>query len=744
MLHLTEFEFKDNGLKRAVLIDIPENSVPNEIASELHTQHRGKLLPVDLILLRPSIWVSWDPKAPENNVDRISERFPGVSVRLLMSSDYKQLIINSSDNSQQFQFENNPKPFLEELRTKELKQLVERSEALYLSDSNYVFRHPSNILSNSFLRVGNIQTSRGALDSLFFWLLPYLEGVEGILIDTWSISSIALNASRLLNIYKPGSESVVRVEMLDNYIDGRMETREELEEISRQVSDGFQKKFLIFFSAAMTGKSLECFSSALSTMGCPIDLQKYLVLFRLGNAPITVNGTIIPELCDLSSELPTEIEQSDQTVKTEIKIDPITYFPIFAKEKNVRLEKSIAAKHANFFNLYRAPKAIRIHEDSRVGGQKFRHHGIYLDVLLMLNNPHFSSKFQQIINDLNPIPKVILVPPHDAGRKLANIAATQLANRNHRPEIIEHLGLVTPSDDVQATNGMRKIHEKIKQINQHEALLVLDDAMTTGTRFLGYQKYLRKIDFKGQIHYRVGVSRTSSAEKREEIARTLKPNNTGPDHTLEFVESVVLPDWNEKSCPLCIENRLLDQLIQEGIILPNSILADRANQLRNAADKGLVENVFFRLPSIQPLRLTRDSFFVKEDTTEAVVLSSVAAAIQELRTNTDVGKRLDARGFPVRKVFSIKDLDRYTDGILQASLLRCMGAEEFGRTSPKKDKHFVDWARAIFQNDDDDSRSTQPELTLAIGLRKIPTEVVDAGIKSSIENLDLSELLPII
>ena len=742
MLHFTEFEFEDNGPKRAVLIDVPESYFPNEVASELHAQHRSKLLPVDLIILRPSVWVSWNPTEQEDYVDGISERFPDVSVKLLMSKDYKHLIVNSQNDPQQFQFENNQQPFLEKLRTEELKQLVKRSEALYLSDSSSIFWLPSQILSNIFLRAGNIQTSRGALDKIFFWLLPHLREVKGILIDTWSISSIALNASRLLSVYEP-CKANVKVEMLDNYIDGRMETREELEEIIRRISDGFQQPFLIIFSVAMTGKSLNNFSSALTTMGCPEMLQNYLVLFRLRKASIRVNGTIIPELCDLSNE-PAIVEEPDQNIKTQIKIDPTTYFPIFSNEKVVRLTKEIASKHKTFFSRYSNLGAIRIHKNSLVGGQKFRHHGIYLDVLKMLDNRHFSSKFRKIIDDLNPPPKIILVPPHDAGKALAEIAAERLSNRIQRPKIIEHLGSIAPNDDAKAVNDMQDFHNEIKQFDKHEALLVLDDVMTTGARYLGYQKCLRQLEYKGQIYYRAGVSRTSSVGERNEIVRTLKPNNSGPDHTIEFVEEVILPNWDEASCPLCIENKLLDQLIIQKTVLPDSKLVDRANQLRIAVENGLVENVFLRLSSTQPLQITRGSLFVKKGAPEATVLCSVAAAIQEFRTNLDASKRLDARGFPVRKVFSIKDLQRYTDGILQASLLRCVTAEEFHRISPENDIEFVDWVCKIFKKGDRDSCSTHPELALAIGLRKIPSQVANTDFENKIANLGLSDLLPVI
>lgn len=746
MLRLTEFDFEDNEPKRAVLVDVPADTAPNEIAGELHTRYRNQLLYLDLILLRLSVWKLWQPKAPDNNISKICARFPNISVKLLVSNDYEHLIVDGfgHNNTQKFQFENDPRSFLSELRAEELKKLVKQSEALYLSDDNFIFQLPSRILSNSFLRVGNIQTSRGALDSLLFWLLPHLEKVDGILIDTWSISSIALNASRFLSFRRSQGKSLIRVEMLDNYLDGRIQNREELEEILRRVSDGFQKPFLILFSAAMTGKSLKYFASTLSTMSCPTKHQKYLVLFRLGDNPLKVNGTIIPELCDFSGEVPANSKQPDQAAKTQIKIDSTTYFPIFAIEEEASLKSEIAAKHKKFFDKYKEQKAIRIHVDSIVGGQKFRHHGIYIDVLEMLKNQHFFTEFQKIIHDLDPPPKMILIPPHNAGRELAKIAARQLAKDiGHPPEIIERLDLVIPAD-VEAANEMKEIHEKMKRLNECEALLVLDDVMTTGSRFLGYQKNLRILKFRGQIHYRAGVSRTPSLEEQDRIARTLKPNNHGHHHTLDFVEKIILPNWDSKDCPLCTESRLLDELIKEKKVQSNSTLSTRAAQLRNSTHKGLIDDVFLKLPTTQSLQITPNSFFVKEGATQAVVLCSVAAAVQELRTNIDKDNRLDARGFPIRRVFSVADLKTYTDGILQASLLRCVYEEEFQRISFATDKQFVDWALEIFNKKDNDSLSTQLELALAIGFRKIPIEIADSDFEKKVIDLGLSELLPII
>ena len=286
-------------------------------------------------------------------------------------------------------------------------------------------------------------------------------------------------------------------------------------------------------------------------------------------------------------------------------------------------------------------------------------------------------------------------------KKLATIAARHLAKKSGlHPEIVEHFDL----------NLVNKFRE---QISNCTTVLVLDDVMTTGSRFRGYQKQLRQLEFKGRIHYRAGVSRMSSDKDVVEVTNTLKPNSFGLEHTVDFVENIVLPNWDHKSCPICIESRLLNHLILDKKIDLQSDILDRAQRLRNFGSQGLVNNVFFRMQSTQPLKITTNSLFVKGGASQAMVLCSVAAAIQELRSTEIVDKRLDAHGFPVRRLFSINDLDRYTDGILRASLFRCLTAVELQRSSFENEKQLIEWTRKIFRENDADSQRTTPELALA-------------------------------
>ncbi len=87
------------------------------------------------------------------------------------------------------------------IRKAELESILYRSRAVLMSAPGSIFQVPSGRLMKNFIRVGNIQYDRDAIDAIFFWLLPYLKDVAAIVTDTWSISSIALNVARLCEAY---------------------------------------------------------------------------------------------------------------------------------------------------------------------------------------------------------------------------------------------------------------------------------------------------------------------------------------------------------------------------------------------------------------------------------------------------------------------------------------------------------------------------------------------------------------
>ncbi len=755
LLHVLPFKFVDGNVVRiGILLDIPENVDLTTIETELHTQHRPHFLAADLILLRFPPWKMRQPEplaVERQGVSRIADRFPNAQVRILSSHKYQHLIGDnlSAIYTGKFDFENNKGSFLNELRAQELQYLIERSDAILSADSKYTFRLPSGVFSSHFLRVGNIQTNSHNLDIFFFWMLPYLVDVGGILVDTWSIGSIALNCSRLTDRYDPNNKSLMRVEMRDSYLDGRAETRSELIELIKRVSDDFNSPFLSVFSAMMTSRSLKNFWSALDIENCPSELIRLLVLYRMGDSEINLDGKDVPILCNFKTSQSSDVSNENHAQKAVIEIDRGTYFPVFIKEKEVRLTTDIASKNQEFFRNYGSSNGIRIHADSMVDRQFYRHHGIYIDIQKLLREDCFQRRLRAILTKFHRSPKMVIVPPHDSGKALAKAVADHFQQENgYRPRIVIHLDLGFPPGDGVENHDRQKmagIHKELKSYANEDTITVLDDVLTTGSRLLSYQKRLRDIEYVGQIQYLVGVQRMPSARAWADLASTLRQNNLGQKHTAEFVESVVLPNWDHDSCPLCVEGRLLSELKKDESVKVSDWSLKRLQLLQRSTNDGLTKDVFFQPPNTPSLRLSINSFFGDADAPQSVVLSSVAAAIQEMREHEDPMKRLESRGFPVRTVFAFEDIfSRYTDGILRASILRSLTSEELQPSAHGKRTLLIERAKMLFNTKEEDEWNIQPEVALAIGLRKVPIESADEGTIQRFKELGLNDLVPIV
>lgn len=738
--------------RNGILLDVPENADFAGIQTELHTQFRSSFLPADLILLRFPPWIMRKPVPSDdelNGITGISNRFPNASIRIFSSNNYQHLIGDnlSETFTANFEFESKMEQFINQLRHDELSEIVRKSEAIFNAGSNYTFRLPSRAFSNNFLRVGNIQTSRHNLDTLFFWMIPYLSGVNGILVDTWSISSIALNCSRLVARYNPKIQDGLKVEMRSSYVDGRAETKSQLLELIEHVSLGFNKPFLSIFSAAMTGRSMQNLISVLDSENYSRNLVRFLVLFRIGKNGVKINGKSISELCNLSDRGLIEFSDLNKSQETMIEIDRTTYFPVFVEEKEIKLTREVASANSLFFKRYGSSNGIRIHMDSTVGGQFYRHHGIYIDVLALIQHCQFKQQLETILKEYSEPPKMVIVPPHTAGEAFAEVVLSHFKNvGGYCPEILVHLDLGYPvSNDIETHDlqNMQKFHQKLKSFAASDMIMILDDVLITGTRLLTYQKRLRDIQYKGQIRYLVGVQRMPSKAKFKTLSSTLKQNNLGESHTLEYVESVQLPDWGSDDCPLCVEKDLLREIIKG----ESNHLSDWTNKrlqlLNKSTDSGLVDNVFLQFPDTSPLQLTINSFFAENGAPQSVVLGSVAAAIQEMREHEDPLERLDARGFPFRTVFAAGDLDKYTDGILRASIMRSLIPEELRRVAHDKERFLIEWGIKLFKATDQDDKNTQSELALAIGLRKLPIEIVNENTKQALKGTYLDDLLAI-
>jgi hypothetical protein len=669
----------------------------SETLKEIYELNLEGRLRAEMLVIRLPVEENWDPahlEAPNTDEaycllgntpterDLVFARARDRSVHLLGSHNGQHFITSnlsphwSADPFSAYGL--TPNGVIAAVRVAEMEHILESSRAILTLHRGGQFIAPSRRLVRSFIRVGHIQYDRDAIDAISFWLLPHLHDVGTILTDTWSISSIALNVSRLCAAYFGGAPP--RVELLPSYNDGselaRQKSRRVIERLERDfLASGLPGQVMLcLISATQTGSLADRLNEIFSESGMALK-PRFATLFRLG-------ASSIPTLHDLSQDarfdLIPDVGDSDESIKSApIKIDPQIYFPLTFQDTQIALNKRAADHCRMFFERYIGSGLIQVHRDHEEQTGRPQHHGIHLATEVLLNVSAFKSAFQAKLAALPTPPIFIVSPPHDAGRALAKHAASFFAARGQHCDVFAHPHLLIPDEP------LRKDEQRLRALlcaaTEDHSILIIDDVCITGTRLSQYQRYIRTEHYKGRIDYLVGIARPQNAANWDYYQRYLGYRQGDLSrHTVNAVEYVLLPDWREHRCPWCMEIRLYERWLERQGSMPSALL-ERLEELSRSNRAGLVDNLFFQFPNSNAFKLGPDSLFAPEHAAQAEVFAATASAIQYLRTNPSGDQPLlGPRRFPISTVLAYVDYCRskWTDSILRASILRAASVDE--------------------------------------------------------------------
>jgi len=699
----------DQENRQVCLVDLPKCQTDRSIeriADWLAGRYANKLEHTDLLVLRPDVSRQLkDAKRYAASLPALARKAPQAGIHVLYSFKFDhQLSGNLSASSPAGRYSTKTcDAIIEGIREREFEHYASHSDALLSARKGFVYRAPSRHYVSKFLRVGNIQKSRQALDATFFWMLPFLQGRSAIIADTWSISSIAINAARLLGKYQRGMDC--KVDFLPEYFDGRPQSRQYAQ---TQLLDGNLSKetILMLFSAVRSGKSLQRIQEAFSEI-LPAQTIEYLAIYSLdGGESERVSAHALCARLKGFREVP--------KAGAVVRIDPSSFFPMIVKDKPLKIRKVNANGNYAFFTNYKGLHAFRIHRDVRdAAGNKLRHHAFDISVEHLLSNAEFLGQFRDKLRSL-PYPSVIVVPPHKAGELMGRKAKEILkVSKGQTPVLVVHADL-DPKDD----------RLECFRIKRQKEILILDDVSITGQRLNRFQANLRSWNFRGHVTYLVGVARPNDEMMWVDLVNNLSLGNDGKENTVECLEKVVLPNWYEKECPWCQEHDWLSEMIRSSNFSKKSkkLAVERLKLLQEAADgKGLTNNVFWIPPGKRRPTLTPGAIFLPDvDATEADITSSVAGAIQRMRVDSDDRYRLEA-DFPQPRVLSpynfLGPSPRYNDLVIRMSVLRNALPRELTRWDDDDENQRADYLRnALIE----DHCSFALELTGAIAQGKFP------------------------
>ena len=454
-------------------------------------------------------------------------------------------------------------------------------------------------------------------------------------------------------------------------------------------------------SAIHSGRLVDNVSNALGVLGIAPNRVHFVTIFRLGHPG---PGQEVPSLRDLSDtqDFQPKLLSSDESDPkfVPIEIDDSVYFPLKYHdiEYPIRITE-VMKRNKAFFDEYRHPTLARVHRDVMDDGAT-RHHAVWIDTEVLVEEKAFREKFRQLILSLRPHPELIITPLHKTPKRLGELALLILSEVPSEPVHLTHPNLFLQEDPFTSDAD---IAAAIDGTSEDGAILILDDAFITGSRLSSYQKHLRYRTYDGRVHYIVALARPSSLRDWEIFCKRLsfRPYKEGlkrDDHTVQSVETILLPDWDQYGCPWCRETQIYRAANISPAITEPCIQA-RIELLQRGKSEGLTNDIFFQPTGLRGLQLTKGSIFVTLPASQAAVFAAVAGAIQELRTIPEEKRQasLGPRRFPLATVLAYKEYlsDTYTDSILRASILRGAEREELVYTSEKTEAMRLRAARKL-------------------------------------------------
>lgn len=550
---------------------------------------------------------------------------------------------------------------LTSIRNEDLKQVLARSgdDAILVAPSGTHYVTPSNKHTERFIRFSDMMRSYGAIDRVSYWLAPFIDDNTYVVADHWDLSSVILQA-QLIRKSKP-----VRFSSFNHSVS---RNRLEVEQLFYRIRDENQlgTKILFLVGVSSSGQFFSDLSAMVQDHPLRDDDVSYLSVYKFANTPDSVNA--LGELDLDISWYPAdacELCNSGKNVRKQI-IDDHFHYPrpnppnlvtmpkkYFVQGKNDDVDTHLKnfIKEAGLI-----PEALCVHRDDPNDGRNPRHHAYYVDISVLLESAGFRRSFKDYLLNIleNDVPDLIVIPPHQAGDKLAEIAEECWSGKIIRSHNLE---------DASFQNN-----QEIKN------LLILDDVVISGRRLDTYNRFLRESNQFSKIErifFVVLLARPESEEKWDNLKQAITVGHHWQSQLCSF-RTLYLPNYGFGDCPWCREWRVLSNL--EIPFSPPLYFSDRLVVLGDTTT-GITSNPFFLLPETKPAVLGDGSPLAEPGSSEIQTLFSVCAGLQQMRFDQNDKHSL-------RRLYNLSgsldpenNLTRYSEPVIVTSLLK---AAEFG------------------------------------------------------------------
>lgn len=603
---------------------------------------------------------------------------------------------------------------------------------------HYVF--PSGKHSQRFLRTANVLLYSCEITFLALGLLKQFgkKDYRYIYCDTSSINSVALSIINLRNRFVDLNKQI-------NYPINSFKSYEGL------YDEQFQLKpnSLVLISASTSGGIIEYIinkQAAISKEDIiilfylenknPSKVTKEQVICNLTKSENNPNGvdpyeTYAEENCDLCNNGSFPIEVSgDVFLLEKPKINSI-----LINGSDIALQTS--SKFINqFISNKKEESVLKVNykDSDQVSSKKYE---VYIDYAKIINNfgndrfKDHKEKLDAHIDQFVPSNLQYIIYLNDGSSKLLAEYILNKIKSNYKKSKIPKIF---------SQNNFTSIIQK-----PSGSILIVSSCISNGKNLLYLNRALR--DNNLRIVFFVGINRISNTESMKFLKTNLKYGAYGPENsTFIEVESISCSNLSESNSWQVelnfiqkyikdIDDQILLNFLQ---VREKSFLISDSNEIKGMSNNLFLPNMF--LPSEDSmLKIRRNSaFFDRRDYAEHAsqsdVFFSIAYVVNRLRNSSSQSHILKQSSF-VRNLLAPANFNRFNDGIIQASLIRCARNEEMNyAVDTSLSKEMKEILITIFKYRDQPQGEALLEFLYALSIGKLTLKKDD--LKEILEQLD--------
>ncbi|NQD78197.1 hypothetical protein LOY42_13685 [Pseudomonas sp. B21-023] len=523
------------------------------------------------------------------------------------------------------------------------------SESFLRGGDQYHFTTPSHNHTDAFFRLGDSIKNKDDLDRVAFWLLQVIDHSDYIFIDSWSIAALPLRAMQILG--KTTVFDALPAHPARKHGDCRSvicattpalkSSTNPLLIVSVDSSGSLIRTFREIFSAAYPLKKLTVVS-VYSFNGGDEAICKI-------NAEVKRFNFDECELCKKNSK-PIEIHASAYYVKS-------------LTDSGITLCKTIASTGKPFFEKYHdhLDSIISFHKGDHFKGRK--HYAYYVDYSKLSGIDAFSGALNQKLRSLLTSASLVLTFCDDENLK------KEVNSLGAKCIYLKEVESVLEGDTIGAFAASDKV-------------VIYDPVVINGKPFERLNNLIRETPELDQevrdITFLSGLYRPASGNAEKRLKNCVAyPDRDGVKRSLQHIETLVLPDYNQFDCPWCLEFNSINGSVKKGI-KNSGHFYERLTKLSNIQDGLSGKDALFHIdPRTESITLGGGSYLAPEKTGISGVVLAVASSLQLMRSHDDETKRLSP-GFPYTQVLGAKNFENYSEGLIRSAIIRNASAIEYG------------------------------------------------------------------